>query len=103
SSGPQRLPDWNKNAAGISAFYFKDPDEHRVEVLQFPPDKSPEKWHRPTGKLFLGIDHTAIVVWDTEASLKSYPRLHSPQVAGQQSKLCFFRRGCESKRTAWVS
>src|SRR6266704_3084098 len=24
SSGPQRLPDWNKNAAGISAFYFKD-------------------------------------------------------------------------------
>src|SRR5215469_15750124 len=28
SSGPQRLPDWNKDAAGISAFYFKDPDEH---------------------------------------------------------------------------
>lgn len=22
SSGPQRLPDWNQNAAGISAFYF---------------------------------------------------------------------------------
>src|SRR5713101_7933152 len=30
ASGPQRLPDWNKNAAGISAFYFKDPDEHPV-------------------------------------------------------------------------
>jgi catechol 2,3-dioxygenase-like lactoylglutathione lyase family enzyme len=26
SSGPQRLPEWNKNASGISAFYFKDPD-----------------------------------------------------------------------------
>src|SRR5207249_1098815 len=63
SSGPQRLPDWNKNAAGISAFYFKDPDEHPVEVLQFPPDKGAEKWHRQNGKLFLGIDHTAIVVW----------------------------------------
>src|SRR5713226_391081 len=50
SSGPQRLPDWNKNAGGISAFYFKDPDEHPVEVLQFPPDKGPEKWHRPTDK-----------------------------------------------------
>src|SRR4051794_32540178 len=23
STEPQRLPDWNKNAAGISAFYFK--------------------------------------------------------------------------------
>ncbi len=47
SSGPQRLPDWNKNAAGISAFYFKDPDEHPVEVLQFPADKGLGKWHRP--------------------------------------------------------
>jgi len=26
SSGPQRLPDWNPNAGGIEAFYFKDPD-----------------------------------------------------------------------------
>ena len=72
SSGPQRLPDWNKNAAGISAFYFKDPDEHPVEVLQFPPDKGLEKWHRSSDKLFLGIDHTAIVVWDTDASIKFY-------------------------------
>jgi catechol 2,3-dioxygenase-like lactoylglutathione lyase family enzyme len=39
SSGPQRLPDWNKNAAGVSAFYFKNPDGHPVEVLQFPPRK----------------------------------------------------------------
>jgi catechol 2,3-dioxygenase-like lactoylglutathione lyase family enzyme len=83
SSGPQRLPDWNKNAAGISAFYFKDPDEHPVEVLQFPPDKGLEKWHRPTDKLFLGIDHTAIVVWDTDASLKFYRDLLGMQVAGQ--------------------
>src|SRR3989440_12911720 len=36
SSGPQRLPDWNKNAGGIWAFYFKDPDGHPVEILQFP-------------------------------------------------------------------
>jgi len=83
SSGPQRLPDWNKNAAGISAFYFKDPDEHPIEILQFPPDKGAEKWHRPTGKLFLGIDHTAIVVWDTEASLKFYRDLLGMRVAGE--------------------
>src|SRR5260370_19848182 len=39
SSGPQRLPDWNKNAAGISAVYFKHPDRHPVEGVQVPPDK----------------------------------------------------------------
>src|SRR6266702_3340446 len=85
SSGPQRLPDWNKNAAGISAFYFKDPDGHPVEVLQFPPDKGLEKWHRPNpvDKLFLGIDHTAIVVWDTEASVKFYRDLLGMHVAGE--------------------
>jgi catechol 2,3-dioxygenase-like lactoylglutathione lyase family enzyme len=83
SSGPQRLPDWNKNAAGISAFYFKDPDEHPVEVLQFPQDKGQQKWHRSAEKLFLGIDHTAIVVWDTDVSLRFYRDLLGMHVAGE--------------------
>ncbi len=83
SSGPQRLPDWNKNAAGISAFYFKDPDGHPVEVLQFPPDKGLDKWHRPTDRLLLGIDHTAIVVSDTDASLRFYRDLLGMRVAGE--------------------
>jgi len=83
SSGPQRLPDWNKNAAGISAFYFKDPDGHPVEVLQFPPDKGLPKWHQATDKLFLGIDHTAIVVGDTDASIKFYRDLLGMHVAGE--------------------
>ncbi|MGH8066758.1 MAG: VOC family protein, partial [Candidatus Entotheonellia bacterium] len=72
SSGPQRLPDWNPNAGGIRAFYFKDPDGHPLEILQFPPGKGDPKWHQPTDRLLLGIDHTAIVVRDTEASLKFY-------------------------------
>lgn len=72
SKDPQRLPDWNKNAAGIKAFYFRDPDGHFLEVLEFPPDKGNPKWHRKTDKLFLGIDHTAIVVADTDASLRFY-------------------------------
>src|SRR5882762_5882054 len=83
SSGPQRLPDWNKNAAGISAFYFKDPDGHPVEVLQFPADKGADQWHRPSDKLFLGIDHTAIVVADTDASIKFYRDLLGMHVAGE--------------------
>jgi catechol 2,3-dioxygenase-like lactoylglutathione lyase family enzyme len=83
SSGPQRLPDWNKNASGIWAFYFKDPDGHPLEILQFPQDKGAEKWHRPSDKLFLGIDHTAIVVWDTDASLKFYRDVLGMHVAGE--------------------
>ncbi len=72
SPSPQRLPDWNPNAGGIRAFYFKDPDGHALEILEFPPGKGDPKWHRPTNGLFLGIDHTAIVVGDTEASLAFY-------------------------------
>jgi catechol 2,3-dioxygenase-like lactoylglutathione lyase family enzyme len=29
SSGPQTLPEWNPNAGGIQAFYFRDPDGAR--------------------------------------------------------------------------
>ncbi len=83
SSGPQRLPDWNKNAGGIKAFYFKDPDEHPVEILEFPEGKGDPKWHRGTDHLFLGIDHTAIAVSDTDASLKFYRDLLGLQVAGE--------------------
>jgi catechol 2,3-dioxygenase-like lactoylglutathione lyase family enzyme len=72
SPGPQRLPDWNPNAAGIRAFYFRDPDGHALEVLQFPPDKGSPRWQRPSDRVFLGIDHTAIVVGDTDASLRFY-------------------------------
>src|SRR6185503_14029243 len=72
SSGPQRLPDWNKNAGGIKAFYFRDPDGHNLEILQFPAGKGDPKWQRGGDKLFFGIDHTAIVVGDTEASLTFY-------------------------------
>lgn len=85
SSGPQRLPDWNKNAGGIQAFYFRDPDGHFLEVLAFPPDKGDRKWHRAgrTDDLFLGIDHTAIVISDTDASLRFYRDVLGLRVAGE--------------------
>jgi catechol 2,3-dioxygenase-like lactoylglutathione lyase family enzyme len=83
STGPQRLPATIKAAAGIEAFYFKDPDGHALEILEFPPDKGAAKWHRPSDKLFLGIDHTAIVVSDTDASLKFYRDTLGLKVAGE--------------------
>ena len=72
SPAPQRLPDWNAKAGGIRAFYFKDPDGHFLELLWFPAGKGDAKWHRAPDRLFLGIDHTAVVVEDTEASLRFY-------------------------------
>jgi catechol 2,3-dioxygenase-like lactoylglutathione lyase family enzyme len=81
STGPQRLPDWNPQAGGIRAFYFRDPDGHFLEILQFPPGKGPDQWHR-TDRLFLGIDHTAIVVGDTDRSLTLYRDLLGLRVVG---------------------
>lgn len=83
STGPQRLPDWNPNAGGIEAFYFRDPDGHFLEVLAFPPGKGDPRWHRPGDDLFLGVDHTAIVVADTDASLRLYRDLLGLRVAGE--------------------
>ncbi len=87
STGPQRLPDWNKNAGGIKAFYFKDPDGHVLEILQFPEGKGDPKWHglakQDVDRLFLGIDHTAIVVGDTDASLIFYRDALGMRVAGE--------------------
>ena len=83
SPGPQRLPEWNKNAGGIRAFYFRDPDGHPLEVLWFPEGKGDSKWHRDDGRLFLGIDHTAVVVTDTEASLRLYRDTLGLRVVGE--------------------
>jgi catechol 2,3-dioxygenase-like lactoylglutathione lyase family enzyme len=83
SPAPQRLPDWNPNAGGIRAFYFKDPDGHPLEVLWFPPGKGDPKWQRPGDRLFLGIDHTAIVAGDTAPSLRCYRDTLGLRVAGE--------------------
>ena len=86
---PQTLPAWNPNAAGIKAFYFQDPDGHPLEVLQFPPGKGNPKWQQANGKLFLGIDHTAISVSDTDASLSFYSTLLGMRVAGESDNYGF--------------
>jgi catechol 2,3-dioxygenase-like lactoylglutathione lyase family enzyme len=91
SSGPQTLPRWNKNAAGIQAFYFADPDGHTLEIIHFPPGKGDPRWQkaatctRSPAELcqFLGIDHTAITVSDTDASLAFYRDQLGLRLAGE--------------------
>ncbi len=60
-SGPVTLP------GGIEAFKFRDLDGHPLELLAFPKDGGPEHWQQRRGReLFLGIDHSAISVGDTD-------------------------------------
>jgi catechol 2,3-dioxygenase-like lactoylglutathione lyase family enzyme len=83
SPAPQRLPDTIPAAAGIEAFYFRDPDGHNLEIIHYPPDKGDPKWQKPTDKLFLGIDHTAIAVSSTANSLRFYRDLLGLQLKGE--------------------
>jgi catechol 2,3-dioxygenase-like lactoylglutathione lyase family enzyme len=82
SSAPQTIPESNKGAAGIKAYKFRDQDGHPLELLYFPPDKGNPKWQRGDGKLFLGIDHTAIGIASTERSNAFYSDLLGLKVAG---------------------
>ena len=72
STSPQTLPQSNTAAAGIRAFYFHDADGHNLELIWFPKGKGNPKWQLAHGKIFLGIDHTAIAVSSTDASHTFY-------------------------------
>lgn len=59
---PQTLP---ANTGGVTAFKFRDPDGHPLELLFFPEGVGAPAWHaRDAAPPFLGIDHTAIAVGD---------------------------------------
>ena len=64
------MPATSPAAAGIKDFYFRDPDQHNLEIIYFPPGKGDPRWQEKRDKLFLGIDHTAIGISNTDASLK---------------------------------
>jgi catechol 2,3-dioxygenase-like lactoylglutathione lyase family enzyme len=71
--GPQHLP---AQSGGVSAFKFRDPDGHPLELLAFAPQQVPPAWQSmPHGPLFQGIDHSAISVADNERSIAFYEAL----------------------------
>jgi catechol 2,3-dioxygenase-like lactoylglutathione lyase family enzyme len=83
STAPQTLPASIPAAAGIKAFYFRDPDGHNLELISFPPGKGDPRWQQPNEKLFLGIDRTAIGIANTAASLQFYRDLLGMRKAGE--------------------
>ena len=74
STEPQTIPDDNP-AAGVKAFKFRELDSHSLELIWFPKGKGQAKWQRSSNDLFLGIDHSAIAVADTQTSLNFYQNL----------------------------
>ena len=82
STAPQTLPDYIPAAAGIAAFYFRDLDDHNLELIYFPEGKGNPKWKESGHNRFLGIDHTAIGIEDTGVSLKYYENILGLKVAG---------------------
>lgn len=83
SPEPQTIPESNVAAAGIKALKFRDPDNHDLELIWFPEGKGDPRWRNPTNRLFLGVDHTAIAVASTEASLKFYRDLLGFKIGGE--------------------
>ena len=68
--GPQLLP---ASSGGVTAFKFRDPDGHPLELLAFPADAAPPKWRDAAASaVFLGVDHSAIAVADTARSEAFY-------------------------------
>ncbi len=63
--GPQALP---ASSGGVTAYKFRDPDGHPLELIFFPDGPPAERWRNAPG-LFLGIDHSAITVTDLDAAL----------------------------------
>jgi catechol 2,3-dioxygenase-like lactoylglutathione lyase family enzyme len=90
TDGPQILPP---SSGGVTAFKFRDPEGHPLELLAFAPGAMPAHWAFRTGNLCLGIDHSAISVADTSRSVAFYSRLglartaSSLNVGREQEKL----------------
>lgn len=73
TDGPQQLP---AASGGVTAFKFRDPDGHPLELLSFRRNHMPSKWRDALGDmLYLGVDHSAISVSDTAASIGFYTAL----------------------------
>ena len=71
--GLQRLP---ASSGGVTAFKFRDPEGHPLELLAFPAAGLPAYWQRvPGADPCLGIDHSAISVSDGARSVAFYQAL----------------------------
>ena len=82
-NGPEQLPP---ESGGVTAFKGYDPDGHPIELLSFPTDKGSPATRG-------GIDHSAISVGNSAASVAFYQDLLGLDCTG-----CQINRGAEQDR-----
>ncbi len=78
--GPVLLPP---NTGGVTAFKFRDPEGHPLELIYFPPGVGAAIWHQTAGSGVIGYDHTAISVMDLDRSVAFYTGLLGFGIGGQ--------------------
>ena len=79
TDGPQVLP---AASGGVTAYKFRDPEGHPLELLAFAPDALPARWQKASATGCLGIDHSAISIADTDQSVHFYERLGLRRAGG---------------------
>ncbi|MEO1340073.1 MAG: VOC family protein [Cyanobacteria bacterium J06635_13] len=79
----QQQAEYIEAATGTEAFYVRDPDGNTLELIHFPPGKGDPRWQNPTERLFMGIDHTAIAISDTETSRQFYQNILGLEFVGE--------------------
>jgi catechol 2,3-dioxygenase-like lactoylglutathione lyase family enzyme len=90
TDGPQLLP---ASSGGVTAYKFRDPEGHPLELIGFPSGATPARWQKSSAAECLGIDHSAISVAATERSVAFYARFGLKRTGGslnigpEQSKL----------------
>lgn len=88
--GPQHLP---ARSGGVSAFKFRDPDGHPLELLAFDTRNVPPRWRTVAGgDPCRGIDHSAISVAESFRSTHFYEDL------GLRVSARSFNAGVEQER-----
>lgn len=79
TGGPVLLPP---NTGGVTAFKFRDPEGHPLELISFPEGVGDARWQHG-GAGIRGFDHTAIVVSDLDRSLAFYTELLGMRIGGR--------------------
>ncbi|MGB6444776.1 MAG: VOC family protein [Xanthobacteraceae bacterium] len=79
TDGPQLLP---ASSGGVTAYKFRDPEGHPLELIAFPTGTTPARWQRSSAAECLGIDHSAISITATERSIAFYERLGLARIGG---------------------
>jgi catechol 2,3-dioxygenase-like lactoylglutathione lyase family enzyme len=79
TGGPQLLP---VSSGGVTAYKFRDPEGHPLELIAFAGNALPAKWQKPSATGYLGIDHSAISIADTERSVQFYQQLGLRRTGG---------------------